>query len=372
MNKITKFLAVALAACGVVALAACGSSKNTTATSPNWNTQVNVDDLTSANDAWFTRKEVATYSLSFKDGGNTSYTISYDESSATYTTTFYAKKDYDWSNEQIPDGYRSESSDTENIYVYETTLSISGTLTHTSSKKSVDIADSVTTITYFRSADNNLQPIYSYQSIENIFPANLTASDLSSSYRKMHRVYETYYNKKCTKALITTTYSSDDYEYNANKPVTQTTVGGLDDTGYSLFDANMIATALRSFSYGSHTFSLLIPINGAVSTYKSSSASAKTLDKTDDATIITALNNAGDYLFVGSNTDGDKVYKYNSISLSLSAEMSGSSNTYWFANIASSQVNSTRAVMLKMVTPIYFGAGTLTYTLSSLETTTIE
>jgi hypothetical protein len=80
------------------------------------------------------------------------------------------------------------------------------------------------------------------------------------------------------------------------------------------------------------------------------------------------LDNSGDYLFVGkTDSDGDTVYNYNAISLYLNAEMSGTSYTYWFANVANTNINATRAVMLKMVTSIYFVSGTLTYTLSSLE-----
>lgn len=378
MKKITRILAVSLAAGGVFALAACGSGSSKTTTSPNWNVAVGENDLT-GEEAWFSYKETAAYTVSYEGGSNSTYSFAYDTANAVYETAFYATT-YDWNDASVPEQYREDTQ--EYVYVYETTLSIAGTLTFTSTGETLEFEDSATTVSYFRSADDNLQPVYSRQDIVSHAPANLTADSLSASYITVDRLYESFYSKNSKQVTVKTTVRQNDSSASAGE--SEKTVSGLYDSGYSLFDTNMREIALRSFSTGSHTYSEFIPINGAVSTYQSSSSGSKTLDKTDtyDLAVITALDNAKDYaqsdegekyVFVGTvDDDGATAYQYIQVTATLDSALNGSSPTYSFVNVANTRVNAGRAVMVRKVCPIYFASGTLTYTLTSLSRTAIE
>lgn len=379
MKKITRLLAVSLAAGGVFALAACGSGNGKTTTSPNWNVSVGQNDLTE-NSVWLQQKEVAAYSISYKAGANNYYSYEYDTTNSTYTTEFYATT-YDWSDASVPERYRTDETTVEYVYVYTTSLSISGTLTHKSSGENYSFTDSVETVCYFRSADDNLLPVYSKQDVKSTAPANLSSGSVSASFMTIDRVYESFYSSDGKQAVVKTTVRAGDTSATAGE--SEQVVSGLRESGYSLFDTNMREIALRSFSYGSHTYSEFIPINGGVSTFTSSSTGSTALNKNDlgdentvgDSVIVNALNTAkadDNYIFVGeTDTDGDTVYRYNAVTSTPDSPLNGSSPTYYFVNVANTQVNAGRAVMIKKVTPIYFASGTLTYSLSSLQRKTV-
>lgn len=369
MKKITRLLAVSLAAGGVFALAACGSGNGKTTTSPNWNVSVGKNDLTE-NSVWLKQKEVAAYSVSYDSGANANYSFEYDTENSVYTTEFYATT-YDWSAESVPERYRTDETTVEYVYVFTTSLSVSGTLTHKSSGENYSFTDSVETVCYFRSADENLLPVYSKQDVKSTAPANLSSGSISASYMTIDRVYESFYSNDGKQAVVKTTVREGDTSAAAGE--SEQVVNGLRSSGYSLFDTNMREIALRSFSYGSHTYSEFIPINGGVSTFVSSAKGSSALNKTNanDSAIIRALNaakTADNYIFVGEkDDDGETVYRYNAVTSAPDSPLNGSAPTYYFVNVANTQVNAGRAVMIKMETPIYFASGTLTYSLKNLE-----
>lgn len=363
MKSFLKIIAVAAAACATLGMSACGGTANyKIGTSPNWDARVVIKNDLTENSEWLTNKEVAVYSVAFTKGANESYSVEYvtdGSKTASYVTQFYAVR-YDWSSADLPEEYRVENT-TEYVYVYKTQVILSGRVTFGEEYKEFD--NVISTVSYFRSAEDNLQPVYSKQVIKCTSPANLFPSSLETAYVVMDRVYETFYNFNCTEARVTCTDNSDS-EMNGTDKISVS-------SSYSLFDVNSLGAAMRSLTFsGTHVFDTLIPIEGKKFTYQVSCASAATLDaaEQDNQQIISALNAAVDsrYLFSGVDEEGNREYKYNALTLSYVSSMPGSSSVYWYANVADARMNSTRAALLKVIDPVPFSLGTLTYSLSSL------
>jgi hypothetical protein len=360
MKTITKIFALALAAGSVMTFAACGSSKDLTTTSAYWNTRVVKSDLNDKSE-WLEKKEVATYALSFEEGSNTSYSVNYildGSKTAEYKTEFYAQT-FNWNTDSYSD-YKTDK--TEIVYVYKTYLTVSGTYTLKASGETKNFDDSIESICYFRSADDNLQPIYSLQTVKNTLPANLTASTITDAYVELDSVYQTYYNYDCTKAYVTSTD-------NLTKATTQKEVDV--DGKYSLFDRNQLNVALRSFTAADSTtyvFDTMIAAENATQTYQAAYGTATYLDSETDSGIINALNSVSpeNYIFTGTNQDGEVKYEYNQVTLSLVSSMPGASITYWYAAVPNNSFNSARAAMLKISSPLSFSLGTINYSLTSL------
>jgi hypothetical protein len=357
MKSITKFLALALTASSLLTLAACSSASQKTGTSSNWDDRVVANDLQD-NSVWFEKKEVAAYSIKFTEGTNSTYSVN-------YVTEFYAIKNYDWSSAEIPESFRSATTLYENVYVYKTYLTISGTYRYKLSGEEKSFDDSIQTISYFRSAKNNLEPVYSKQVIKNTSPAIFSATTLSDCYVEIDATYETFYNKDCTAAIIKTTDNT------SSTPVADKTVEL--NGGYSLFDTTYLPVAMRSFtisSGSSNSFDVFIPINGSTSVYKAVGSASAKLDETydDDKQIIDALNAStpDEYVYANTDSEGKKYYECNAATLSLVADMPGPSYIYYYATVPNNSFNSVRSALLKVTSPLTFGLGTLTYVLSSL------
>ncbi|MGN0818734.1 MAG: hypothetical protein ACI4L9_07170 [Candidatus Coproplasma sp.] len=368
MKSILKIFALAVAACGALGMAACGGTvTNRTGTSPNWDARVVIkNDLTESSE-WFTQKEVATYSIAYEKGANTAYSVNYvtdGSKPAYYTTQFYATV-YDWSSSSIPEEYRVQNT-TEYVYVYQTEAQVSGEITFGEDKKAFD--NHITTVCYFRSAQDNLQPVYAKQVIKCTTPANFAPTSIETTYVEMDCVYETFYNLGCTEASVVCT----DNKNAENSGTSKANVS----SNYSMFDSNSLDAALRSLTFsGTHVFDTFIAIEGKTFNYQVSCAAAATLDTTKDdnkqiSSALDAAVNSG-YLFTGTDSAGNREYKYNALTLSYVSSMPGTSSVYWYANVSDTRLNSARAAMLKVINPVPFGLGTLTYSLSSLTAQTI-
>lgn len=351
MNKLTKFMALTLAVSGAATLAACGTARSVTSTSPNWNVRVvNGNDLNENSD-WLTMCEVATYSISFTAPTNLNYQFEYNtDETAKYVTRFYAES-YDRSG--APEGFAADKA--EYVYVYETSLTLSGRVVYGSDKH--DFTNTVKTVSKFRSAENNLQPVYSRQEIKNTAPANITVTNIKEAYVETDCTYETYFSDDGTRAKIDC--SDDRYDKLVDVP-----------TAYSVFEATQLGAAFRSFDFsGSYLFDIFSAIEGGTAQYNATFSDSLTLNNEANARIAAALNGACDegYLFVGSDENGQRSFKYTAMVLSKASSMSGQMQQFWFASVENAEVNTARAVMLCRIEPLSFGQGALTYTLSSLE-----
>lgn len=378
MKAFTKIMAVAIATVGVLTVAGCSSAKTTkTATTANWNVRTSTSVESNFSGEWQEKKEVAQYSVKFTEGVNSSYSVSYDTDGATYTTEFYMIN-YDWSKQsKLPEGYAPAENKVEPVYVYRTELNISGKYVHTASGDKKEFNDHVVTQCYYRLAGDNLQPVYSEQTIKNTAPNVITAVGIQDACISVDSVYTTYYDYACTKATIT----QQNNLVQGEPTVKEVSVASKE--GYSVFDNSQLRAAVRAFTLvggNSYTFDVLAPQNGAVQTCTAVCTSPVVLDKEDaeQKSIIDALaqSTPADYIFFEDNStpqegESGRNYRYCAVSMAISASMAGSSPTWWYAAIENNDVNYTKAVLLKMTTPLSFGLGTLNYTLKSLDLVTI-
>lgn len=376
-------MAIALAVAGVATLAGCnnGSTNYKVATTANWNVRTSAEVEENSYGFWQKNKEVATYSIDFTEGSNNSYKVSYNCSSATYTTEFYMLAAYDWASENIIEEYRAEESDTEPVYVYKSSLNLSGYYQIKPNGATKEFEDELTTVSYFRPAGKNLQPVYSYQKIKNTSPASLSTGSIGETYVELDETYETFYNKRCSQATVVKTVTKSGK--------TEKKKIGLSGE-YSNFDNSQLRAAIRSFTLSggaTRTFRVLTPQNGSLQSVSASVTSPVELDpaSTDDKLkvinqkIITALNGAPDsYIFfdgeIADKKEGeeDRNYRYNAVTLSINASLQGASPVLWYTTVENTNLNSTRCVLLRVNTPLSFGLGTLSYTLNSLSVEPVE
>lgn len=376
MKTFSKFIATVLAVAGAATLAGCKNSSPSrkVATIANWNVRTSASVEENSFDFWHKNKEVAEYAISFTEGSNASYKVSYATGSAEYATKFYMT-DYDWNSDKIPEGYRSAESDTEPVYVYETSLKISGSYELISGGANKEFDDELTTVSYFRPAGKNLQPVYSYQKVKNTAPAALTANNINAAFVQVDEVYETYYNKGCSQATVIKTVTGKD-----GKNIER--IGLSSD--YSNFDNSQLRAAIRAFTLSggsSRTFYVVTPQNGKIQSVSASVGSPVELNPLDQnqALIINALKNAPEnYIFfdgtVADKKEGesDRNFRYNAVSLSINESLQGASPAMWYSTVENNDINGTRCVLLKMSAPLSFGLGTLNYTLKSLTVETVE
>lgn len=370
MKAFTKFIAVAVATVGILSVAGCGKKTpdNRTVTSANWNVRTSASTENNFTQSWTSKKEVATYNIKFNKGINSTYSVEYNDG-GVFTTEFYMTT-YDWNDGNIPEGYAPADKTAETVYVYKTSLNISGKYVYAGNGAEKPFEDKVETVCYYRLAGENLQPVYSEQTIQDTAPNSLNAADISNAYIEVDGVYKTYYNGDCTKATVI----HKDNKSGEPQPTVKE-VNFKNKKNYSVFDNSQLRAAVRAFNItegASHTFNVFTPQNGTLQMSGASCSAPTMLDLTNEEQkgIAGALDKstAGYIFFNGENSeDENRTYRYNSVTLSLNEKMAGSVPTYWYATVENKDVNYSKAVLLRMATPVSFGLGTLIYTLSDLK-----
>lgn len=372
MKKLLKTLAVIAGAGCVLTLSACSGCGGTPdykiTTSPNWLVRGSSADDLAVHTPFLSGAEEAVYSVSFEKTENSIFSVDYG--AGTYTTRLYATT-YDRSDASIPEELRADESDEEIVYVYETALSLP--VTYTMGEESASFENAITTVSYFRSAANNLLPVYSKQDIKSASPNSLQPDRLETAYVQMDRVYETWYSGDGSTAVTTVTVRGSD------DGVESGTSSHSAAGEYTLFDASSLAVALRSMTQSStQTFDVFIPINGRSYRYQAAWGSATTAalpeEETDKVTlgsVIAAMDKATEagYLLAGADEEGNVNYDFVPVTVSLVSDMSGPSNVYYFAEVENPDLNSCRAVLGRMEESVPFGLGKLVYTLTSVEFT---
>ncbi len=381
MKKFTKILALCVSVAALGAIAGCknGNSNLKTATSANWNVRTSSAVEYDSVDFWRNNKEIATYSVSFTKGSNKTYSVAYTPETAesdkyktyktdgAYSTAFYIdKNDYDWSAESIPEKFRKDDEKSI-VYVFETTYTVSGKYVLSNGTEGDPFKDEITSVCKFRLAGENLKPVYSKQVIKTTAARNLSASTLEQACITVDAEHETFYNYKCNKAVTFTTNHKD----GDKKTEKIYSVGG----NYSVFDNSQLRIAARAMALSSTStkvFNVAIPQSGITQSCSAAvSSSVQLTSETDEgAQIIGALDSAEGYVFFKDNsTDENKPrnYRFNAVNFSINAKMSGPSVTNWYSSMENADINYTRCVMLKSVSPLSFGMGTLSYTLNGLK-----
>ena len=380
MKHFKKIIATVLVAGGIFSVAGCsnGPIYSSTSTAANWNVATSTTVENNYKEFWRSHKEVASYSVNFKEGGNSTYKVEYYTADAAtkYTTAFYMDKaDYDWGSDTLPDGVKivpeEGSAPKDAVYVYEVEYTLKGRYLFNATNETVEFENSVKTVCKYRLAGENLKPVYSNQEIKSTAPANLTPVSKDSMCVTIDAIYETYYNRDCTKAVVTV-----DDRTEANEDSTKTiSLSGL------TFDNSQLPFALRSFSLsGNKSFNVCSPQNGstqgvmAVCNIATSLNSEDTSDK-DIIEVLTSVkdgngNDVDDYIFFdGTSSDPEEAAKqirYHNVTIGINANMRGATPVYTYAAVENADINTTRAVLLKMTTPLSFGLGTLSYTIKGL------
>lgn len=353
MKNSVKIISVALASLSVFAVAGCSTkTKTVTPTASNWYQVTTRSGIDPSIINGQHEKLVYDVSLVKNSGANSTYRAEIE--SGTYVTDFYATT-YDWSEHEL-EAYRTDG--TEPVYVLETEFALKGRYVLTSTEEYVEFNDSATTVCYFRSAGSNLQPIYSYQKVYSTTPAYLNG--ISKETLTVNATYENkaFYNKDCSEA---TAYYTD-LNAKESQP-TESVIKGLNETGYSLFDTSNVYFAMRAMDTNSSDFSktvsVCIPVEKKYKNYVITS-SGETVLAEEETKIKSALFNAGYCV-------ADEEIKYNAVTATLSASMTGGSHTAWFASVPDVSGNWCRSTMLKLKVPLSFNLGTLEYVLNTVE-----
>lgn len=391
MKKITKVLATVLAVAGIATVAGCKNTPdNRTAISANWNVKCDSAFEDAYFSDWTDKIEEATYKVTFTEGTNNTYKMVLDskaegektvvdEEKSYYKTTF-TMEEYDWAASAVPEGFAPEEATKEKVYVYTTTLKLTGKYVITATNEEFPFVNETVSIAKFRTAANYLAPVYSKHEVNNLSPVTLNAPDKKADNngdyitKKVNSVHETYYSHDLTKVRVETTDLTQD---NA-QPETQT-ISLHNGDNFSVFDNSMVRFALRGMSTGlAHTFYAFSPQNGNMelcttsvgTTAELNPASAEAADpiQTD---IINALKGApNDYIFFDGTGETPSNPRYTAVTISMKADMQGQSMTQWYATVENRSLNTTRSVLFAYSDPMPFGLGQVNYHLKSLDWST--
>ena len=376
MKKRISILAIALAAGCAVGLAGCSKGGvNVANLNSNWFTDTKFKPVQPTFLEEENREEI-TYDVTYTPAQhNLGYTLSYDN--GTYTTLFKAVKiagdvlrditDAEYNREGFTEAVENAGGDGITAYYYETNYAISGKFTY--SGKDDAFNDSTVTKCYFLSVGESLRPLYSSQVIKSTSPSN------GGVYKKLDLEYECFYkfNGSAVKTYITDNSKAE------NKTTSKTaSLGGAANTLFdeTYFNIAVRATRLSAGSSLSQTVSLYSPADGIGNFTLKGSDSKLTLAKDADANAqaITALTDkltAAGLFKPQTPAEGETAKGLSTVAVNVTynGELSGVSQTYWFAAVENTSNNTGRATMLKVSSPLPFGLGTLDFTLSEITST---
>lgn len=305
---------------------------------------------------------------------NGDYSVEYGE--GEYVTVFYAKT----LNEEGINGITDESwrkdyldlrgkDGTLTLYYYATSLNIPCTYkcgTQTAAFDNVKVTES-----YFLSVEDDLQPVYSVQTVSGASPANLRAGTVDQTYVKVDAVYETFYKADRTELLtkVTDNIKGSSYDYSAEK---------ISDGDYPVYDAAYLEVVARGMKNMTTTLnqpiSLYTPCVDIRNYSLTSQGSPLCEDEAKSAAQLAGLQSLLQEkgLFVPGTvkaedgTESPKTLKTADIEVNYSnGRLSGVTQKYYFA--AADGDNRGRALLLKISTPLTYNLGTLEYVLSSID-----
>ncbi len=371
MKKPITALALTLAAGCAITFSGCGSATilNTASLSSNWYA------LTSYKNIQPTFKgeqnaERATYTVTHEQGAlaNNSYSVKFNKD-GVYETLFYAV-DFDYNsfgNDEYAKAY-GEAYNNKPVpaYYYKTTFDMPEMVFTCGGASTEALHESTVTECYFLPVKDRLRPLYSKISVLSHSPANATASSLENLYKTIDRTYECFYEYSGGDKLHTVktklTFGADDYQTSAE---TQwITYDKLDGAANILFDNNSVDIAIRAMGINpslSQPISLYAP-NSGVQNYNIKGSDAA-LGENEHKSITAILKDKG--LF--TPTDDKPLVDAVAASVSYIGELTGVSQTYWYAAVTNPKNNTARATMLKISAPLAYSLGTLNYVLTDLK-----
>lgn len=372
MKKFKGLGAILLAAGCSVVLAGCGgcfscggcnscngcgnTAKNVTLTSSNWYTDTYYKGIQPSfrqGNEKFSGEELV-FDVQMEDGANSSYAVNY--ANGKYKTSFYGAE-YDWTAAGIPENYADEKVNTEWLYFYKTEFTAD--VQYTRGEENTDTFKiDIITESWFRSAGQNLQPVYAKQDVVNYIPEAAQATNLDGTYVKVDVLYETYYNYYCTEATVYGTDRATDGERTQNRYT------NLHKTNNSLFDNSAMDVVLRSMKLSDGSSSAINIFNGFAGGYADYTISGGNTALTEDekSKISDVMRGAG-------LLEGDDELNTVTATVRHTASMPGPAATYWYAAVADAANNVSRSTPVKISVPLTFSLGVLNYTLSAVDST---
>lgn len=371
MKKHITVLALTLAAGCAVTFSGCGGTSilNTASLSSNWYALTSYKNIQPT----FTGEENAeraTYTVTHEQGAlaNSTYSVQFAKS-GVYETLFYAT-DFDYNafgNEEYAKSYgEAYGNKTVPAYYYKTTFDMPE-MTFTCKGASTEkLHESAVTECYFLPVKDRLRPLYSKISVVSHSPANSTVSSIENIYRTIDRTYECFYEYSGGDKLNTVktklTFGASDYQTSSEEQ--WIVYDKLGEAAHVFFDNNAIDIAVRSMGLNanlSQAISLYSP-NSGVQNY-SVAGSTAALGEDEHKSITKVLQDNG--LF--TPTDEKPLIDTAAASVSYIGELTGVSQTYWYAAVTNPKNNTARATMLKISAPLSYGLGTLNYVLTELK-----
>lgn len=387
MKKIFKILAVTATAACLVGLAACSSSSGKLSLDSFWY----IDTYPRIQNSAIGTREVLVYdvTLDADTQENTTYHINLDtEKDHTYTTIFGVGV-YNWSNNTFVEITETNKSDyatangvyaagtnEEFVYYYKTELVYSGAYVYDSditvaatADNSIAFDNTITTVSCFRSAQDNLEPVYSYTSAHSTVPNSNIPSSVSAMAQELEYEYTVYYSEDCTQA--TCTYAN---KLDSSTNYTKTVDVGSDN--YTYFDNNQLYAAIRGMNLSSsfsETISLYIPADGGMVDVAVAGSSTAELDSVENATIVNALTAAyGESDLSGSEDEAftatnHSYIEYTEVSIALTGDYTGVTRTACYTCVEDENNNQYRATLIYFTNPMSYNLGTLEYTLTEVQ-----
>lgn len=371
MKKIAGLAALMLAAGCAAVLSGCGGcmsctscsscgkkTRNTTLTNSNWYTGTGYGGIQNniiEGKNGFSPEKIR-YDVTYDGTGASNSTYAVEYRNGSYTTEFYAVE-YDWKKTGVPEGYAVEAVEKEYVYCLKTELTIEVRYALKNSEQTSDwYSDHIISESYFRSADDNLQPVYSKRDVVSHSPRTFNAGSLEKSMTVYDALYKNYYNFYCTEV---TTYSTDRTEENAQPQTTRT--GKLNKTANSLFDNYSLYTVLRSMNLTADRQSISIydPSNGGVEDYNIVHSDAA-LAENEAITAVGILRDNGLYA-------ADEELSTVAAVVTYGGELPGTEQTAWYAAIKNADNNVSRSVMLKLEIPLSYALGKLNVTIAEIQ-----
>ncbi len=318
MKKPILTSAAALAVSSLLLFASCGEVR--TSFSSNW--YANTALSTSIGDTF----ETLTYTVSYEKGSNEYAQVSYEN--GVYTTTL-TNAIYDW-----------EDGSHDNVYVYKTQLTLD--VTYTVAGKSESYRDEISSVSVFRTVNENLRPVYSEKTVRAHSLLRSNPIDFDQDVGAYHYSLRTTYNKDVTKAKLVYTDLSDD-----SQKVTEHKI----DDNYTYLDNEQLLFAIRGMNIAasaSETVNVLNTSRGIVQPVKITNSAVATM------TPAFTVN--------GKKVEEESI-AYNQLSVAIDDLQSGVAQTCYYAKTVSQTANTYRNVMIVNRSVLPYNMGTLVYTL---------
>lgn len=288
--------------------------------------------------------EVLTYDVSFEasEGMNSlGYTLDY--SNGSYKTVL-----------------KSETKDGEVIYKYSTAFSIG--VTYTCNGNTKEFTDTIETEVKFYGAQKKLQPISSTKTTLSHSPMlgeGQTSPD--SCYSVFHQTATTTYaadGASGTCEVIDLTKKETEQGY-------KTTDSFEKGKKLTLFDNEQLLVAMRAF--GASTTSAKAEVYQQVvsSTQKVKFTFTESDEEEGRQFSLKFLEGSLDEALLAETEATKKNISYRTVSIVLDETNPGSTQTAWVAT-GDTTKNTYRNMLLHLETPLSYGIGTLTYTLSGV------